>query len=114
MGNIGPMEIVLLGLLAVLVFGPSKLPEIGRSIGKGLREFKDTVSGLDGASEAFTGVQEIKQAASPTNLARAFVPGVADVQDTVAAAKDVAKPGATADGDAAKPTSPSGSASTAS
>src|SRR5919204_234700 len=47
MPNIGPMEIVLLLLLALLLFGAKRLPEIGRSLGKGMREFKDSVSGKD-------------------------------------------------------------------
>ena len=45
MGNIGTGEIVLLLLLALLLFGAKRLPEIGRSLGSGMREFKDSVSG---------------------------------------------------------------------
>jgi sec-independent protein translocase protein TatA len=40
------MEIILVLVIALLVLGPKKLPEVGRSVGKGLREFKDGVSGL--------------------------------------------------------------------
>jgi sec-independent protein translocase protein TatA len=47
MPNIGPMEIVLLLILALLLFGAKRLPEIGRSLGSGMREFKDSVSGKD-------------------------------------------------------------------
>jgi sec-independent protein translocase protein TatA len=48
MPNVGPWEIILLLLLALLLFGAKRLPEIGRSMGKGLREFKDSVaSGKD-------------------------------------------------------------------
>jgi sec-independent protein translocase protein TatA len=54
MGDIGPMEIVLLLVLALLLFGAKRLPEIGRSLGSGMREFKDSVSGVtrpdDGSS----------------------------------------------------------------
>jgi sec-independent protein translocase protein TatA len=46
MPNIGPMEIVLLLVLALLLFGAKRLPEIGRSLGSGMREFKDSVSGV--------------------------------------------------------------------
>ena len=46
MPNIGPMEIVLLLILALLLFGAKRLPEIGRSLGSGMREFKDSVSGV--------------------------------------------------------------------
>ncbi len=45
MPNVGPMEIVGLLLLALLLFGAKRLPEIGRSLGSGMREFKDSVSG---------------------------------------------------------------------
>jgi sec-independent protein translocase protein TatA len=43
-GWIGPWEIAILLVVALLVFGPKKLPEMGRSIGKGMREFKDSLS----------------------------------------------------------------------
>jgi sec-independent protein translocase protein TatA len=46
-GFIGLPEILLLGLVALLLFGPKRLPEMGRGLGKGLREFKDSVSGDD-------------------------------------------------------------------
>ena len=45
MPNVGPMEIVFLLILALLLFGAKRLPEIGRSLGTGMREFKDSVSG---------------------------------------------------------------------
>lgn len=48
MGDIGPMEIVLLLVLALLLFGAKRLPEIGRSLGTGMREFKNSVSGITG------------------------------------------------------------------
>jgi sec-independent protein translocase protein TatA len=44
-GWIGPWEIAILLLVALLVFGTKRLPEMGRSIGKGMREFKDSVTG---------------------------------------------------------------------
>ena len=50
MGNFGIWEILLLLLVVLLVFGPKRLPEMGRSLGRGMREFKDSVSGL-GADE---------------------------------------------------------------
>jgi sec-independent protein translocase protein TatA len=45
MPNIGAGEIVLLLLIALLLFGAKRLPEIGRSLGTGMREFKDSVTG---------------------------------------------------------------------
>lgn len=44
--QVGPMEIVLVLVIALLVLGPKRLPEAGRSIGKGIREFKDSISGI--------------------------------------------------------------------
>ena len=49
--NIGPMEIALVLILALVVFGPKKLPELGRSVGNGLKEFKGSLSGEDGKDE---------------------------------------------------------------
>jgi sec-independent protein translocase protein TatA len=43
--DVGPAEILLLVLVALLIFGPKRLPEIGRSIGEGMREFKDSIAG---------------------------------------------------------------------
>lgn len=45
--NVGPMELIIVLAIALIVLGPKKLPEVGRSIGKGMREFKDSVSGDD-------------------------------------------------------------------
>ena len=44
-GFIGLPEILLLGLVVLLVFGPKRLPEMGRSMGRGFRDFKDSISG---------------------------------------------------------------------
>ena len=46
MPNVGPMEILLLVGLALLLFGPKRMPEIGSKLGKGMREFKDSVAGV--------------------------------------------------------------------
>lgn len=45
MPNLGIWEILLLLLVLLLVFGPKRLPEMGRSLGRGMREFKDSVTG---------------------------------------------------------------------
>ena len=44
-GNIGPLEIGIVLIVALLVFGPKRLPELGKSLGKGIREFKGSVTG---------------------------------------------------------------------
>jgi sec-independent protein translocase protein TatA len=43
-GFIGLPELIVLGLVVLLVFGPKRLPEMGRSLGRGMREFKDSVT----------------------------------------------------------------------
>jgi sec-independent protein translocase protein TatA len=70
-----PADLALLFFLALLVFGGKKLPEIGRSVGTGIREFRDTLS-RDGALKgAVTELQEIKEAVSPREAASRFLLG---------------------------------------
>ncbi|HEX4753065.1 MAG TPA: twin-arginine translocase TatA/TatE family subunit [Solirubrobacterales bacterium] len=45
LGNIGPLEIVVVLIIALIVFGPKRLPELGSGLGRGIREFKDSVTG---------------------------------------------------------------------
>jgi sec-independent protein translocase protein TatA len=45
MPNVGPMELIVILAIALIVLGPKKLPEVGKSLGKGMREFKDSISG---------------------------------------------------------------------
>jgi sec-independent protein translocase protein TatA len=54
-------ELLILLVVLLLVFGAKRLPEMGRSLGKGMREFKDSVSGLDGDEPTQT------TTATPTN-----------------------------------------------
>lgn len=44
--NLGPGELLLILAIALVVLGPKKLPEAGRSLGKGLREFKDSMANM--------------------------------------------------------------------
>ena len=48
MPNVGPLELVVVLVIALIVLGPKKLPEVGRSLGHGIREFKDSISGMGG------------------------------------------------------------------
>jgi sec-independent protein translocase protein TatA len=45
MPNIGPMELAIVLIIALVIFGPKKVPELGRSIGSGFKEFKSSISG---------------------------------------------------------------------
>ena len=78
MPNIGPLEIIILLVIVLVIFGPKRLPELGRGLGKGMREFKDSVTGKDddepkglGASNT---VQTSGQATAPPEQAAATQP----------------------------------------
>ena len=46
--NIGPLEIVIVLVIVLIIFGPKRLPGLGKSLGTGMREFKDSVTGKGG------------------------------------------------------------------
>jgi sec-independent protein translocase protein TatA len=46
--GIGFPELLIVLVIALIVLGPKKLPEVGRSLGRGMREFKDSISGISG------------------------------------------------------------------
>jgi sec-independent protein translocase protein TatA len=43
--QVGPLELIVVLAIALIVLGPKKLPEVGRSLGRGMREFKSSLSG---------------------------------------------------------------------
>jgi sec-independent protein translocase protein TatA len=45
-GSIGPGELIIVLVIALIILGPKRLPEVGRSVGKGMREFKDSLAGI--------------------------------------------------------------------
>ena len=47
MPNIGPMELIIVLVIVLLIFGPKRLPGLGKQLGSGMREFKDSISGKD-------------------------------------------------------------------
>ena len=69
--GIGPLEIVIVLVIVLIIFGPKRLPDLGRSMGKGMREFKDSVTGngkdhdeLDEGSSEDVSRSESKQPAA--------------------------------------------------
>ena len=66
-GFIGFPELLLLGVVVLLVFGPKRLPEMGRSMGRGLREFKASISG-DKPDEALFDVDTPEDEANVARL----------------------------------------------
>jgi sec-independent protein translocase protein TatA len=76
-GGIGPLELAIVLLIILVIFGPKRLPGLGRSLGSGMREFKDSLTGkskdeddADGKSDQRTLVAGEDPAAAPTQTDR--------------------------------------------
>jgi TatA/E family protein of Tat protein translocase len=66
MPQIGPAEIVVVLLVALLVFGPHKLPEVGRQVGRGLRELRKLQDAVKGEIDQVMHAADLQDAASST------------------------------------------------
>ena len=64
--NIGPMELIIVLVIALIVLGPKRLPQAGRSLGKGMREFKESLSGYRRDDDEDDEVAEIHSSSSST------------------------------------------------
>jgi sec-independent protein translocase protein TatA len=71
---LSPMHIIVLLLVALLIFGPKRLPEIGQGVGKAIRDFKDTVNGVTKPSEGSTPPVPATVTASPATAPEALTP----------------------------------------
>ena len=76
--GIGIWELLILLLVLLLVFGPKRLPEMGRQLGKGMREFKDSVSGNDDDS-----IDELAELPPPVEPVETSATATARERDTV-------------------------------
>ena len=55
----GPLEIIIVLIIVLVIFGPKRLPDLGRSLGRGMREFKDSVTGNDKEHEQLDSVKTV-------------------------------------------------------
>jgi TatA/E family protein of Tat protein translocase len=75
MGPLGTQELIVIFLIALLVFGPRKLPELGRSLGKSLGEFKRASNELRNTLEEEVRIEEQKEVSQKTAAAADAAPG---------------------------------------
>lgn len=61
MPSIGPMELIVVLIIALVVVGPKKLPAMGRSLGKGMRQFKESINGSRDESPALAAATADRQ-----------------------------------------------------
>ena len=85
-GSLGMPELIVIFVIALVVFGPRKLPELGRSLGKGIAEFKKATSELQDTLEREINEDERRTQAAATAVAQA------PHQQPVTAAPDAATP----------------------
>jgi sec-independent protein translocase protein TatA len=64
MPNIGPLEIAIVLVIVLLIFGPKRLPDLGRSMGRGMREFKDSITGKDDDNDSIESGDTVTSASS--------------------------------------------------
>ncbi len=77
--SVGPLEIIIVLVIVLLIFGPKRLPGLGKSLGTGMREFKDSITGGKGDDE-----DETPAAPERATLARAEEPVVREGETTPA------------------------------
>ena len=64
-GSLGMPELIVIFIIALIVFGPRKLPELGRSLGRGIAEFKKATNDLQSSLEEEVRVEEQRAASRP-------------------------------------------------
>lgn len=92
-GSIGMPELIIIFVIALIIFGPRKLPELGRSLGKSLAEFKRASNELRNTLEEEIRIEEQQQKpeAAKTTTAQAAAPTVvttAPVEETIPVRRD--------------------------
>jgi sec-independent protein translocase protein TatA len=84
MGNIGPMEIGIVLIIALVVFGPKRLPDLGHSLGKGIREFKGSVTGESDGPAQVAEARPVKSVTASTSASERRPVTAHRIEDTPA------------------------------
>jgi sec-independent protein translocase protein TatA len=61
----GPLEIIIVLIIVLVIFGPKRLPDLGKSLGRGMREFKDSVTGKDKEQERLDSAKTVEDPPEP-------------------------------------------------
>ena len=97
-GSIGPQEILIVLVIALVVLGPKKLPEMARSLGKGVKEFKEGINDDDTVDVTADEEDDDEPVSSRVHeLPPAELPPAAEAPEPVAVAEPVAAPAAASD-----------------
>lgn len=62
----GPLEIIIVLIIVLVIFGPKRLPDLGKSLGRGMREFKDSVTGKDKEHEQIESMKTVGDNPEPS------------------------------------------------
>jgi sec-independent protein translocase protein TatA len=68
-----PVEAIIILVIVLVIFGPKRLPDLGRSLGRGMREFKDSVTGKDKEREELEAAEAAEAAAETPEPAASTV-----------------------------------------
>jgi sec-independent protein translocase protein TatA len=91
MPNVGPLEIAVVLVIVLIIFGPKRLPELGKSMGHGIREFKNSISGESDKDSPEEKQREL-QASQQAQVSQPQPPPAAAQEPPPAAAENPAEP----------------------
>jgi len=94
MPNVGPLELVVVLIIALVVLGPKRLPEVGRSLGNGIREFKESLT-MDHSDDDHLDVDDVEEPPKSLTAAAATAPAApaAEAAEPADAEKPQSQPG---------------------
>ena len=81
MPNVGPLELAIVLIVALVVLGPKRLPEVGRSLGNGIREFKDSIQNGSDHQHTDDPALEVEDPPEPVIHSAAAAPAAPESED---------------------------------